>query len=303
MDHIAKLKRILAVSGSSQQALANRLGVSFATLNSWINGRSTPRARALVAIDAAFTEFVGGSSLDVAELGDLINLAGSQRFTLSQLTNDRQALDHFSVLMTYHTDAIEGSTMTVAETEAVLTDNKSLSNRTFVEQLEAKNHQAALFWLIDELGSKEFAVTEDAILNLHVRLMNGVISDAGHFRRHTVRIANTRVTVANHLRVPDLVQQLCSDVQQKDETAIAYLARHHAVFERIHPFSDGNGRVGRLLLFALAIQRKLTPPLVRRERRAIYYAALEAAQVHEDFEPLQQFLAETIVATQRDLFG
>lgn len=303
MAHIDKLRGILSATKMTQQALANHLGVSLVTLNGWLNGRSTPRADALRRIDAAFTEFVGGTSLDVTQFEQLITDAQSRRFSVKRLIDDRDLLDRFAVLMTYHTDAIEGSTMTVADTEAVLLNNKALSNRTFVEQLEAKNHQSTLLWLLGQLQSNSLTMSEETILELHLRLMNGVISDAGIFRRHAVRIAGTRVVVANHLRIPALIGGLTTAEQIEDEPDVAYLARHHATFERIHPFSDGNGRVGRLLLLALAAERKIVPPLIHRERRTVYYAALEAAQVHEDFVPLEQFIAETIIATDDELFS
>ena len=253
-------------------------------------------------IELAYAEFVGGSTISDEALHGLIVRAESQRLTAKQLVQNKPALDKLTLLLTYHTDAIEGSTMTLADTDAVLFHDTALSNRTFVEQLEAKNHQAALWWLIDELQHKTFAVTEKLVLDLHARLMNGILSDAGQYRRHGVRIAGTRVTVANYVRVPELIQELCELRREDRESLITFMARQHAHFERIHPFSDGNGRIGRLLMLAHAMQHNIVPPIIVRERRSFYYKALETAQLNDDFALLKQLIAEAGVATKEAMF-
>ena len=301
MQHVTQLQEIIRASRLSQEALAARLGVSFPTVNSWLNGRSIPRPKAILAIEALHAELVGGSSIDVADLLALMSAAESRRLSVRALATDDSLLDRLTLALTFHTDAIEGSTMTMSDTEAVLFGGKALQNRTLVEQMEAKNHQAALWWLIDEMRTPGFEIDEDLIQGLHVRLMNGIMSNAGRYRRHGVRIAGTRVTVANYLRVPDLLSELCVTKQSKGEPAIAFMARHHASFERIHPFSDGNGRIGRLLLFAIALQRKMVPPVIVRERRAVYYRALEAAQTNDDHLLLQKLLSESIISADDDV--
>ncbi|MFN0062970.1 MAG: Fic family protein [Myxococcaceae bacterium] len=296
------LGKILSVSGLTQSALADELGVSFATLNSWVNGKSAPRRKASQAIEAAFVRFVGGSWLERGQLESLINSVESVKLDPKRLFEDRRIIERLTVEMTYHSDAIEGSTMTLSDTKAVLIDRRVLSNRTLIEQLEAKNHQAALEWLLEGLLEPDFAITEDVVLGLHLRLMNGILGRAGVYRSHAVRIAGTRVVVANPLRVPALVRTLCGGQDLRDLSAVRRMAYHHATFEKIHPFEDGNGRVGRLILLALALQENQIPPILQRERRAVYYAALELAQVKEDFAPLEQFIAESMRSTHKRLF-
>lgn len=71
-------------------------------------------------------------------------------------------------------------------------------NRTAIEQLEAKNHQTASFWLLDRIAVDEnFEINEDLLLNLHLRLMNGIVSDAGQYRKHSVKIMGTNVPLSN----------------------------------------------------------------------------------------------------------
>jgi len=77
------------------------------------------------------------------------------------------------------------------------------------------------------------------------------------------------------------------------------LAKTHAEFEAIHPFSDGNGRTGRLLMLAQALRAGLVPPLIVKERRYAYYKYLEAAQTKQNFKPLELFLAQSIQFCQQ----
>ncbi len=302
MEIAEQLQRIMGATGMSQTELAQRLSVSFATINSWVNGRSQPRRRAFEAVTGLFAEVVGGSPLAPDELRGLIERAESQRIQPRLLAGDKELLDRFSLAFTYNTNTIEGSTMTVADTEAVLFQGRTVAGRTLIEQLEAKNHQATLWWLLDQVSRPQFEVSPDLICDLHVRLMNGIMSDAGRYRHHAVRIVSSRTTVVNHVKIARSVEQLCDAAASDDDSLVHQLAKQHAEFERIHPFSDGNGRIGRLLMTAIALKHRNVPPIVLRERRAVYYKALELAQVNQNFDLLRQFLAESIMSSRAEVF-
>jgi Fic family protein len=185
--------------------------------------------------------------------------------------------------------------MTLADVNDVLFDNKVLTNRTAIEQLEAKNHQSALFWLLDKLASKEeLKIDEDLVLNLHLRLMNGIVGDAGQYRKHSVRIMGANVPLANWQKIPNLIDGLVSEHYGGSGSIVSKIAHFHAKFEQIHPFSDGNGRTGRLLMLAQALQVNIAPPIVVKERKHAYYKYLELAQVKENYLPLELFVAESI---------
>jgi Fic family protein/DNA-binding XRE family transcriptional regulator len=302
MNSSTRLKSILKASGWSQEELARRLGVSFVTLNSWVNAKSEPRKKAIESINILYFNIVGFEGVDVDELATKKNEAIDLKIAVRAITTDQVILDRLTLHLTYHTNTIEGSTMTLADTEDVLFRNKVLSNRTQVEQIEARNHQAALLWLLDQLQYKDLSINESVVTNLHLRLMNGIIGDAGQYRRHGVRIMGTQVAVANYLRVPDLMGRLLANMSQSNEDPIAALSTTHATFEKIHPFSDGNGRVGRLLMLAQALKAGLIPPLIAKERKFAYYKYLELAQTKDDFIPLQLFLAEAMIRTNELLF-
>lgn len=301
MDYRKQLTSILDSSGWSQEQLAHTLGVSFPTLNSWVNGRSEPRAKALSRIQTLYLEIVGTDNIDLNMLAQAKAEASRLKLTAKEMLKDREKLDKLTLHLTYHTNTIEGSTMTLADVEEVLFEHKVLTNRTAIEQAEARNHQAALYWLIEQLAEQgnSFSITEELILGLHLRLMNGIIGDAGQYRRHAVRIMGASIPLANYIKIPELVTQLVNNAQKSQTDLIPDLASTHARFEKIHPFSDGNGRTGRLLMLAQALHAGYMPPLVAKERKQAYYKYLEAAQLHEIYSPLELFIAESMIYTDK----
>ena len=190
--------------------------------------------------------------------------------------------------------------MTLSDVEKVLSDENSvLADRTVREQAEARNHRAAFLYLLNELktqGSK-FVWTSDLIKNVHLRLMNGIIESSGQYRNYSVRIMGSPVPLSNHLSISKKIEKLVDYMNNSDDDLIKKLAKTHATFEQIHPFGDGNGRTGRLIMFAQAIQSGIVPPLVLKERKQAYYRYLRKAQMDDNYDLLQLFIAESILAT------
>ncbi len=187
---------------------------------------------------------------------------------------------------------IEGSTLTEPDTAAILFDNAALPNKSLTEQLEAKNHQTALNYLFDHIAKKE-KVDEGLVRKLHSILMNGVRPDAGRYRTHAVRITGVNLPTANYASVPKLMTEVMSKITEKEDV-IALSADVHGEFEQIHPFSDGNGRIGRLLINAMLLQTNLAPAIIREGQKRLYYAYLYKAQTKNDYSQLENFLCEAI---------
>lgn len=288
------LQNLLKQSGLTQVALAGRLGVSHQALHKWLSSKATPRARHHAAIEALYLELIGGDEIGENVLREAVGQAEQCTLTVGIIASDDHMLDRFVVLITYHTNSIEGSTMTLADNRKVLLEQKVLTNRSAREQLEARNHQAALMWLLERVQEGRFALTVEMARELHQRLMNGLLIEAGEYRQHGVRIMGSRVTVANYAKVPQLMEQLFA---KKWRGTLADMAAFHAEFEKIHPFSDGNGRVGRLLLVGMALASGMTPPIITRESRAAYYKYLERTQMHSKSDNLVYLLARATIET------
>ena len=188
----------------------------------------------------------------------------------------------------------EGSTLTEDETAAVIFDNVSLPDKSLVEQMEAKNHQTALKFLFDYLR-QDGVINEDLILKLHSILMNSIRDDAGVWRTHSVRIVGANIPTANYLKVPELMLGLAKDINEDKKDIISHIANIHARFEQIHPFSDGNGRIGRLLLCAMLLQKNYPPAIINQQKRRQYMAYLNKAQQTGDASLLQDFLCDAVL--------
>ena len=292
-----KIKIIQKVSGLSQQELSQKIGVSFVSLNKWINGRATPRTKMLVIIDDMYLEMTGEKvipdSLLVAKKNMLINKSKKYKSVLKEILDNSDILNEFILKLTFHSNAIEGSTLDEGETAAIIFHDVVFSNKTLVEHLEVKNHQTALLYLLGYLmKSKE--VDKELILKLHGILMNGIRPDAGSYRSHGVRIVGSNIPTANHLRVYDLMELLFSEINIHKNDCIAHICDIHSRFEQIHPFSDGNGRIGRLIILAMLISYGLAPAIILREKRQLYYTFLNISQQKGKYDQLEDFICDAV---------
>ena len=295
---ITKLQEILTSSGWTQEQLAYNLEVSFSTLNAWINNKAAPRAKAISTIDDAYLTIVGRTEIDTALLASIKKRALDKHITIKKIITNTELLDKVTLYLTYHTNTIEGSTMTLSDVKEVLEDdNKVLANKTAKEQTEARNHRAALYYLIDELNAqgRNFRWTKDIILQTHLRLMNTLISSVGAYRDHDVRIQGSPAALVSHVKIPEFMDELITDLNKPTNDVIMDIAKTHSQFESIHPFSDGNGRTGRLIMFIQALQNGLVPPLVIKERKRAYYRYLEVAQMDSNYSLLVMFIAESML--------
>lgn len=292
-----KLQAIQKLSQMNQTELARELGVSFVAFNRWINGKATPRKGAQERIDALYREYTGLTHIPedalTAKKSMLVHRAKKATSILRAIQNNPDIRDELILQLTYTSNSIEGSTLDEAETAAVLFQNRALPQKTLVEQLEAKNHQFVLLELF-ELCTKKQRLHEEEILALHGKLLNGIHSDAGSYRRHAVRIIGAHVPTANHLKIPALMQELVSDMHRGSTDCIEHAASIHARFEQIHPFADGNGRIGRLLLHAMLLEQNHPPAVMEPEKKHIYYHALQRAQLKNDISLLEDFLCDSM---------
>lgn len=297
MTHREKLKRIQVLTNKTQAELAQLLDVSFPTMNSWLNSKSDPRQKAKEKIDILYQEHTGKSDVKGSEIEEkkqtIKKLQKQLPNPLKTIVSRQDLYDSFVLELTYHTNSIEGSTLNEPEVKAVIFDNATIAGKTVVEHQEAKNHQAALGYLFRILDEKE--IEEEDIKKLHSILMNGIWPNAGQYRNHSVRIAGTKVVTANYLKVPQLMAEFVGTLNKKPKDTLKHISATHAQFEQIHPFSDGNGRVGRLLMHFIALRNGLPPVLIKREKKIAYYTYLERAQTKNQNLFLESFVSDGIL--------
>lgn len=292
-----KLEIIQKILGLTQTKLAERFGVSFVAFNSWWTGKSIPRPKMQAAIDELFLEVTGQKVISVGKLAvrkQALNQKSSEhKSVIAEILANPDIRDQFILKLTYHSNRIEGSTLTEPDTAAILFNNVALPNKSLTEQLEVKNHQTALNYLFDYLAKKR-KIDENLVLKLHGILMNGIRPDAGLYRRHAVRITGVNLPTANYTRVPHLISAVIVLAAKTNKDIISLSASIHSQFEQIHPFSDGNGRVGRLLMNTMLLKANLAPAIIREGQKRLYYTYLYKAQTKGDHSQLEDFLCDAV---------
>lgn len=293
-----KLRIIQKATGFTQTKLAERLGVSFVAFNSWWAGKSAPRPKMQAAIDELFLEVTGQKIIPADQLTTkkeiLRQKSKKHKSIISEILSNPDIRDAFLLKLTYNSNRIEGSTLTEPDTAAILFDNVALPNKTLAEQLEAKNHQTALNFLFGHVASGG-RLTEELILKLHSILMSGIKPDAGLYRRHGVRILGVDLPTANYLKVPDLIPEIIVEADNRTPDIVALCAKIHSRFEQVHPFSDGNGRIGRLLMTAMLLKANFAPAIIKQEQKRLYYTCLYKAQTKNDQSQLEDFLCDAVL--------
>src|SRR3989344_3037073 len=176
-----KLQFIQQLAGLTQTELASRLSVTFAALNRWINFKSIPRKKMLQKIDKLYLEYSGEKkipqSVPDAKRELIFRKQKLHNNALKEILDNPDILDQFLLSLTYHSNGIEGSSLTQNETAAILFRNAALPNKNLVEQLEAKNHETALRYLFNYLTTKK-PINEMLILKLHGILLNANLPPA-----------------------------------------------------------------------------------------------------------------------------
>lgn len=292
-----KLQIIQQITGLTQTELAAKIGISFAAFNSIFNDKSNPRKKTHSAIDELYSSVTGTNQIleDELSIKKQILVAKSRKYSDIRTTvvENQSIFDQFVLELTYHTNGIEGSTLSEGETAAILFENASIKGKTLSEQLEAKNHQTALLYLFDYL-SKSSEINEELILKLHSILLNSIHSDAGSYRQHGVRIVGANLPTANYLKIPELMKDLILDINAGTSDVITHAANIHARFEQIHPFSDGNGRIGRLIIQAMMLRNNMPPAVIKKDVKMFYLQYLNKAQVEGEYSHLEDFLCAAI---------
>lgn len=178
-------------------------------------------------------------------------------------------------LNTWGTNAIEGNTLTWRDVERLLLEEKGVGGRPVRDILETIQHEMVFRDLISRKSNPVRLVT---ILELHEAVFKGVKSDAGSWRRINVRISGSKHTPPRFEKVVNEMEEMLDEYEMRDtdsEDVILIGAWLHNRFESIHPFSDGNGRVGRLLLNLHMLKHNWPPVHILPDDRKRYMSAME----------------------------
>ena len=277
--HRTVREKLLAVMESlkidNKSELARMLEVGYRQLHRWLDEGREPSRAYRREIEDLYRRRVDIGPWTLAALRGL-------RDPARVLKENSAVREEFFVQMTYHSNAIEGSPMTEKDTRAVLHGQVVKGpHKDVAAHLEVVNHRNALRYLLETAG-RGFRVTEAYVLKLNALVMSGFPDKKpGQYRDGYVNLTNTDVITPSAQEVPGKMRAWLKALNAYGKDPIAKVARDHFAFEIIHPFFDGNGRTGRLVMAAQLLSQGLPPAVIRIEDRQAYYMGLERGSLQE----------------------
>ena len=212
----------------------------------------------------------------------------------------KQLRDYYRIGLTYTSNAIEGNTLTESETKVIIEDGITIGGKSIREHFEAIGHAKAydhIYSLLDR------SISEDDVLFLHRLFFEQIDPEnAGRYRQRNVIITGTDYMPPDHHKVPALMKEHIKNLNKtaKNQHVLEQASDLHAEFEAIHPFTDGNGRIGRLLLSILSMKNGYCPIIIPPIKRAKYVAAMKKSN-KGDMGTLRTFLINVIYEEMKSL--
>ncbi len=197
--------------------------------------------------------------------------------------------EEFTVEYTYNSNAIEGNTLTLRETDLVL-QGLTIDKKPLKDHLEAVGHKEAVDFVY-ELVKDRAPLTEKIIKQIHFLVLSDRREDRGVYRRLPVRIMGAHYEPVQPYLIEPKMQELISNYEASEEPIVRKLARFHIEFEGIHPFIDGNGRTGRLLV-NLELMKAGYPPIdIKFTDRLAYYKAFDEYHIKHNVSAMESLFA------------
>lgn len=197
--------------------------------------------------------------------------------------------EEFAVEYTYNSNAIEGNTLTLRETDLVLR-GLTIEQKPLKDHMEAVGHKEA-FDFVCELVQSNTPMSESVIRQIHYLVLADKREDRGVYRRVPVRIMGAQHEPVQPYLIQPRMEQLVVSLAESTEHLVTKLARFHIEFESIHPFIDGNGRTGRLLV-NWELMRAGYPPIdIKFTDRIAYYNAFDVYHARGDLNAMEKLFA------------
>jgi Fic family protein len=207
----------------------------------------------------------------------------------------RKLDEQFTVEWTYNSNAIEGNTLSLQETDLVINRGLTIGNKTLKEHFEAINHKESIQFLYDFVKKKK-NLDEAVILEIHKIILKNINdADAGHYRNVNVMITGAVHLPPSAIKIPKLVAEFVEwYYEHKSKLSIVELAAWvHYKLVYIHPFIDGNGRTSRLIMNLILLQNGYPPAVILHIDRRKYYQVLKEAD-RERYNGYFNFIGRSI---------
>ena len=196
----------------------------------------------------------------------------------------------------YNSNAIEGNTLTLRETDIILQFGITVKGKSLKEHNEVKGQEYALDFL-NEVLKKEEPLSIRLIREFHALILNDDKDNRGKFKQENNTILGAKFQTTPFYQVEEKLQELIDNFNESDKNLIEKVAKFHNDFEMVHPFNDGNGRTGRLLMNLELMKNGYPITIIKNEDRDDYYQALEIASIDKNYIPLTEFIKRSIENT------
>ena len=202
--------------------------------------------------------------------------------------------EEFTIEYTYNSNAIEGNTLTLRETDMVLR-GLTIDRKPLKDHMEAVGHKEA-FDLFRDLVKGQVPLSESIIKQIHYLVLADKREDRGVYRRVPVRIMGAKHEPVQPYLIQPAMERLLEDYRNSTDHMIPRLARFHIEFEGIHPFIDGNGRTGRLLV-NLELMKAGYPPIdIKFADRISYYNGFDEYYAKHNLGAMEKLFADYVNA-------
>jgi Fic family protein len=199
--------------------------------------------------------------------------------------------DQLRILHTYHSNAIEGNSLTLKETRLVLEEGLTIGGKSLRDHLEATNNAKAFEWVWD-LAKPRLRFDHPLLQQLHEIITRGILESAGRYRREQVWIGGARHVPPQPAKIVPLLDALFAELPAIQEPVLRSIYLHHRL-AYVHPFLDGNGRVARLAANLALMSARYPPIVLRVSDRLRYYRHLQAAD-DGDLRPFAGFVLRAL---------
>ena len=204
----------------------------------------------------------------------------------------------FRTEFTYNSNAIEGNTLTLRETQLVIEEGQTISGKSLREIYEARNHPEAIRY-VEELARESRRLSEHDVLALHGMIMKDVLppGECGRYRKGEVRIRGSKHIPPPAYDVPPLMEEFMDLVNDNPDdyatVELAAIALHRLVY--IHPFNDGNGRVARLVTNLILMKKRYFPIIILNSDRAKYLNYISRADKNQNYSSLANLVGQYVL--------
>ncbi len=244
-------------------------------------------------------------SQELLEKIEACKLHWQQVFSKYDVLTKKEYFKKFIIEFTFNTTSIEGNTITLREAYKLLSEDTTPKNKTLREIHDVQNTERVFLKIIDH----KLKLTNETIITFHKELLKDIDFRTG-YRTGDVHVIHARFasTPAPYVKTDmDIILKLYQKMSDIHPLVLASLFHHK--FEKTHPFFDGNGRVGRILLNIILLNKDYPPIIIQKKARAVYLNALAQADAAgltssdaKAYRPLIEFLAAQYIEGYWNMF-